>query len=86
MSNINVEFTFEELAGLYYLLNLGFISIILQNTPEDEPQHREAALDHREILLELRKAGNYDDVVNKANQIREMLSAEAAKLSEAPSE
>lgn len=79
---INVEFTFEELAGLYFIATAGFVSIVLQNTATDDPNYTQVENEWRSQILNIREAGNYTDIVAKVEAIREILAVEAPKRTE----
>lgn len=70
---INVDFSFGELAGLYYILNMGFLSIVTMNTEEDTPTYKEALNEWRAKYLDVREAGNFNELVQKTDDIREIL-------------
>ncbi len=70
---INVEFSFDDLAGLYFIASMGLISIIIQNTPDDSPNYKDAVNEWREQFLNVREVGNFDNIVKKVDDIRAIL-------------
>lgn len=63
---ITVEFSFDELAGLYFIANAGLISVIMNtmvkqvelSSPEqDGARYKEADMDYREAVLAFRENG-----------------------------
>ena len=79
-NNIDINFSFEELAGLYFISTAGFISIVLQNTPESDENYKQIELEWREQIMNLREAGNYEQVVAKIDSIRGLLAEKAKEL------
>lgn len=77
---INVTFTFDELAGLYFIATAGFVSIVLENTDESDPNYKGIENEWRSQILNIREAGNYEAIVAKVDSIREILACKAKEL------
>ncbi|MFA5248425.1 MAG: hypothetical protein WC877_00965 [Dehalococcoidales bacterium] len=80
---ITINFTFDELAGLYFIANAGLISVImntmtekveLKNPDEDAIRYRETEVGYRENILAFRENENTESVLVKLDNIRECLA------------
>lgn len=92
---LDVNFTFDELAGLYFIANAGLISVVMNTMIEKidikDPEanggrFKEAEIDYRENVLAFRENGNAESVLNKLEAIRQKLASASQTATDGNSE
>jgi hypothetical protein len=80
---IAVDFTFDELAGLYFIANAGLLSFA-KDVASDNLTKKEYDLDYRETILNFRGVGKVNEVINVLDVMRGKLAEEAQKNVDSP--
>lgn len=80
---LSIDFTQEELVGIYFIAQTGIISSVLDEliksvTLKDENKktdYREAHLDYKEMLMSIREMGGVKAGIDKLEEIRKTIIA-----------